>query len=273
MNFSKRRIGVNERALIEARRRERANSLLAWLRRTLRASKIGMAGLVVLALAATCGWGVLAWWHHTGGGVLRAVECRGEGCRGGALMNELGLELGMPMEDLKLAAVRARVLDDERGGRVSVAREFGSGKLVLEVERRPLLARFRPAGTGTWWVLSSGGMVEPLEARAARIGYRESTELPIVEAEGRVDWRAVAGFLEALRADSTLWNELSELKISKGGGFADAWLVSCAHRLVIRLDDEGIVGLGRYYRYLRNRPELQNKRTIDLRFGGFAYVS
>ena len=256
MNFSKRRIGVNERALIEARRRERANSLLAWLRRTLRASKIGMAGLVALALAATCGWGVLAWWHHTGGGVLRAVECRGEGCRGGALMNAL-------------AAVRARVLDAERGGRVSVAREFGSGKLVLEVERRPLLARFRPAGTGTWWVLSSGGMVEPLEARAARIGYRESTELPIVEAEGRVDWRAVAGFLEALRADSTLWNELSELKISKGGGFADAWLVSCAHRLVIRLDDEGIVGLGRYYRYLRNRPELQN----DLRFGGFAYVS
>ena len=206
-------------------------------------------------------------------GVLRAVECRGEIACGESLMGRLGLEKGMPMEQVSLASVRAAVLDGVKGGSVSVRREIQEGLLVLEVREEPLLARFRPKGSGTWWVLSSGGKVEPLDARVARMGRREDYELPLVEAEGKTNWTRVSRFLEKAKEVPELWSDLSVVRPRGRGEFADVWLSSGRHRVTIALDEEGVVALRRYRRHLENRPDLQQAKTVDMRFGGFAYVS
>ncbi|MBO7131457.1 MAG: hypothetical protein J6V65_04870, partial [Fibrobacterales bacterium] len=185
----------------------------------------------------------------------------------------LGLEKGMPMEQISLASVRASVLDGVKGGSVSVRREIQEGVLVLDVREDALLAKFRPKGSGTWWVLSSGGNVEPLDARVARMGRREDFELPLVEADGGANWPRISLFLEEARRDSALWRDLSVLKVRGRGEFGDVWLSSGRHRVVVRLDGEGIVGLNRYRRYLENRPDIKQMKNVDLRFGGFAYVS
>lgn len=268
-----RRIGTNALREMEQRRKARVAALVAGVRRAVRASRFGAVGMVFLAVFAACGWGALSWWHREGGGVLRAVECHGEIACGESLMGRLGLEKGMPMEQISLASVRAAVLDGVKGGSVSVRREIQDGLLVLDVKEEPLLAKFRPKGTATWWVLSSAGGVEPLDARVARMGRREDFELPLLEVGEKTNWTRVARFLERAKAEPEIWNDLSVVRTRGRGEFADVWLASGRHRVTIALDDGGIVALKRYRRHLENRPDLQHAKTVDMRFGGFAYAS
>ena len=257
------RIGINARLQLEKRRQERHVQRRGRIRNLFRMGKSGVVVLIILAAVGTVAWGGLSLWHKMGGGVLRGIECRGDvQCLGERLMGELGLERGMPLERIELAAVEQGLIG-LFSGHVDVKRDLAEGLLIVEVRPQPVLARFLK--NGEWWILRSGGGVEPQE--------RSGVEMPLLEVEGPVDWKRIAQFLDLLRSREELWKDLSLLRIEEGGRTAQAWVLSGHHRLLLPLNEEGVDGIDRYRRLLRQRPEMKFGKTIDLRFEGFAYVS
>jgi len=261
-----RRLGYNESKQRKLKRENRRKVLCGfghWLGHT--GWKLFLV-LIAVGVAVWQGWFFIRKFNPLELRTLKTIDISGNRMlTWEEIIQTSRLETGMPMSEICADSVRARllVLPLLRDAKVNVG-FFGKVKIEIE-ETSPLMVTLE---NSKWIIYSERGMTLPV---AASVAY----ELPIASVTKKYQIKQIAEFLASMRdADESLYKSVSQVVMNEENHAMEVFFRNTDFKVLFPIGKSSGKVFADYRLLLEGLPqEMDNLKSLDMRFQGFAYAN
>lgn len=252
----------NKKARSEKRKRV-LGTLVRWFGR--KGWKITIV-LAVLGVAVWQGWFWVSKLNPAELRTLRSVDITGNRMlTWEEILQAAGLETGMPMSEINADSVRTRLLSLPllQDANVDVGVFWNVAINVTETE--PVMEILE---NGRWKSYSSRGLALPIAASAV-------LDLPVATIHKNRDIKKLSSFLQVMReSDESLYKNVSQVKVDEKKHAIMVYFRDVNFEVLFPMNGDVEKSFHHYRQLLEGLPkEMQNVKSLDLRFEGFAYAN